>query len=109
MMPMPTPAPTAPSPPPTPRPIDLPALAMFPVRPPVAARNVMTLWNKVPPPVGLMALGDRAAEVDRGERREDERLQRRDEPHLEDEQHDARGQREPGDRRDAEEHRERAG
>ncbi len=56
---------------------------MSPVRPLVAANNVMTLWNKVIPPDGLMMFGDRAAEVDRGEGGEDESLERGDEPDLE--------------------------
>src|SRR5439155_13637333 len=64
MLPMPTPAPSAPRPTPSARPIAFPA---FSTSPDVAARRVVT----VPP----LVLGlDRRADVDGGQRREDERL-----------------------------------
>jgi len=59
--------------------------------------------------VGLMVVGDRSAEIDRGERREDECLQRSDEADLEDEENDPEGQREEAEPGDAEQNGERPG
>src|SRR5688500_10784063 len=71
MMPMPTPAPTAPRPPPTPRAIALPASAPSSAAAKMRVRNVASTEGSP----WLVGLGDRAAEVDGRERREDERLQ----------------------------------
>src|SRR3982750_4952526 len=104
MYPMPTPAPAAPRPPPMPSATGLPAFE------PAAgawARWVMTARSTVTP--WLVLRGDGAAEVDRGERGEDEGLQRRDKPDLEEEQGDARGDGDPPERGDPEQDGERAG
>src|SRR5438874_2059196 len=101
---MPTPAPAAPRPPPMPRATALPAFepasvawAMWVM----TARSTLTPW--------LVLLGDGAAEVDRGERGEDEGLQRGDKPHLEEEQRDTGGERQPAEAGDPEQDGERAG
>src|SRR2546430_13335493 len=66
MLPMPTPAPRAPRPTPSARPIAFPALVTSPE---VAARSaVLIVWTSLV--LGL----DGRADVDRGQRREDERL-----------------------------------
>ena len=98
------PAPMAPRPPPTPRAIALPAL-----RPSSACGDERAMQDDDGQVHGdapwLVVLGDRAAEVDRGQGGEDERLQRGDQADLEEEE---------GDRRsaavnDAERRRGRAG
>src|SRR5215213_1178084 len=91
MMPMPTPAPTAPRPPPTPRAIALPASAPSST----AAKTVLRIVASTEGgSFWLVVLGDGAAEVDGTERGEDERLQRRHQAQLEEEQRDAERQRE---------------
>src|ERR671917_662140 len=83
MMPMPTPAPTAPRPPPTPRAIARPASA------PASAWARSEMRKGSTSTVGLLclvALGDRAAEVDGTEHGEDEGLQRRHQAQLEQEE-----------------------
>src|SRR5688572_27133864 len=86
MMPMPTPAPTAPRPPPTPRAIALPASAPSSAAAKrlnmVRSRSTEVLLSR------LVMLGDGAAEVDRGQGGEDERLQRGDQADLEHEEDD---------------------
>src|SRR3954451_16312325 len=106
MMPMPTPAPTAPSPPPTPRAIALPASAPSSA---AAKMKAIMVASTERSPLGLVVLGDGAAEVDRSQRGEDERLQGRDEADLEGEQGDAEGERDDPECLDAEEHRDAAG
>src|SRR3954462_4303611 len=106
MMPMPTPAPTAPRPPPTPSAIALPAsapssAAAKTVERIVASTGRVSFW--------LVVLGDGAAEVDGSQRGEDERLQRRDQADLEEEQDDPERERHPAQRLEAEQHREPAG
>src|SRR5918994_2958350 len=59
--------------------------------------------------VGLVVLGDRAAEVDGREGGEDERLQRRDEADLEGEEQHAEREREDAERLQAEQHGEATG
>src|SRR6059058_2212169 len=103
MMPMPTPAPTAPRPPPTPRATALPAFE------PAASAWAMKVIRGSSrctgeAPLGLVGPGDRAAEVDGSQGGEDERLQGRDQPDLEDEQHDADRQGEDADGLEAEQH-----
>src|SRR5215211_6502680 len=104
---MPTPAPAAPSPPPRPRAMALPASEAFSGEA-ACARVVMTarsttglLW--------LVLLGDGAAEIDRGERGEDEGLQGRDKADLEEEEDDPRGEGDDAQRFDAEQHHQAAG
>src|SRR3712207_6844889 len=105
MMPMPTPAPTAPSPPPTPsamaRPASEPASAWAKI---VTRENSRSTGGSL----GLVALGDRAAEVDGSQSGEDERLQRRDEAELEQVQGDAERQREDAEDLQAEDDPEAA-
>src|SRR4029450_12717897 len=106
MMPMPTPAPTAPRPPPTPSAIALPAsapssAAAKTVERIVASTGRVSFW--------LVVLGDGAAEVDGSQRGEDERLQRRDQADLEEEQDDAQRERHPAQRLETEQDREAAG
>src|ERR1044071_2720939 len=85
MMPMPTPAPTAPRPPPTPSAMALPASAPSST----AAKTVVRIVASTgPDSFGLVVLGERAAEVDGSQRGEDERLQRGDQPDLEEEEDD---------------------
>src|SRR4051812_32414946 len=57
----------------------------------------------------LVGLGDRAADVDRGQSGEDERLQSGHEAHLEQVQHDAQGQQQNADPSDAEDDRQAPG
>src|SRR6476469_3819962 len=106
MMPMPTPAPTAPRPPPTPRAIALPAAepaSDCPKTVRTGRSRSSTEW------LLLVMLGDRAAEIDGRERGEDERLQRRDQADLENEESDRERQRDPPERLDPQQHREAAG
>src|ERR671930_317146 len=81
MIPVPTPAPTAPRPPPTPSAIALPASEPSLA----AAKSVVTKDSRFTfvAPLWLVTLGDGAADVDRGQGGEDERLQRRHEADLE--------------------------
>src|SRR5215210_6469040 len=105
MMPMPTPAPTAPRPPPTPSAIALPA------------SDPASAWARMVSRTGsrstagllwLVMLGDGAAEVDRGQGGEDERLKRGDQAHLEQEERDAERQRQHAEDLEAEQHRQAA-
>src|SRR5258705_13956408 len=85
---MPAPAPAAPRPPPMPSATALPAFEPASVAWAIwvmTARSTVTPW--------LVLRGDGAAEVDRGERGEDEGLQRRDKPHFEEVEQDAGGER----------------
>src|SRR3954468_6429621 len=100
MNPMPTPAPTAPRPPPTPRAIALPSS-------PDAARTERRVDSMGSPL--LVALGDRAAEVDGAEHGEDEGLQRRHEAQLEEVEEHAGRQGEDPEHLEAEQHGEAAG
>src|SRR5215210_6325649 len=105
MIPMPTPAPTAPRPPPTPRAIDLPASE------PASACARSEMRKGSTSTVGLLclvALGDRATEVDGTEHGEDEGLQRRHEAQLEEVQDDPGGQHEHAEHLEAEQDREPA-
>src|ERR671921_751587 len=106
MMPMPTPAPTAPRPPPTPRAIALPASAPSSAAAKMTVRNVASTEGS---PLGLVVLGDRAAEVDGREGGEDERLQGRHQPDLEEEDRDAGRDDDDPERLDPEQHGEPAG
>src|SRR5215217_5260777 len=104
MMPMPTPAPTAPRPPPTPRAIALPASD-----PASAWAKIETSRESTGSPLRSVMLGDGAAEVDGGQGGEDERLQRGDQPHLEEEEDHAEGQREHAEELEAQQDGEPAG
>src|SRR3954465_160165 len=82
MKPTPTPGPTVPRPAPTPS-----AIARSPLA--VASSDaaaVMLVTSPRSTVAPLVLLGDRAAEIDRGESGEYEGLQRRDQAHLDDEQ-----------------------
>src|SRR3954468_13511193 len=106
MMPMPTPAPTAPRPPPTPRAIALPASEPSSAAAKTKAKSVLRIltgWTL------LVGLGDRAADVDRGQSGEDERLQGGHQADLEQVEHDAQRQQEHADSRDAEDDGQTAG
>src|SRR5215210_996414 len=107
MMPMPTPAPTAPRPPPTPRAIALPASE------PASACAMSEMRRGRTSTVGLLcvlvAFGDRAAEVDRAEGCEDERLQGRHQAQLEEVEDHAGRESEDAQDLEAEQHREPAG
>src|SRR6266571_460468 len=90
MLPMPTPAPTAPSPTPRPKAIAWPSLTCGAA----AARN------ETSDTAASLVFGlDRRADVDRGQRREDERLDRDDDDHLEEIEDDRAGQPEEPPRR----------
>src|SRR3712207_3200230 len=102
----PTRAPTAPRPAPTPRAIALPASDPASAWAKMVSRRGSTSTGA---PFRSVVLGDRAAEVDGGQRGEDERLQRRDEADLEEEQRHGDRQREPAEHLDAEQPREAAG
>src|SRR4051812_19023401 len=106
MIPMPTPAPTAPRPPPTPSAIALPASAPSST---AAKTNERSVASTGAVSFDLVVLGDGAAEVDGSERGEDERLQGRHEPHLEEEDRDPRGDDDHAERLDPEQHGEAAG
>src|SRR5215207_9140772 len=89
MYPTPTPGPMVPRPAPTPSAMALPALrpiASFSAT--VAARVVMTVRSTAVSCDSLVRLGDRAAEVDRSQGGEDEGLEGRDQPDLEEEEGD---------------------
>src|SRR5918996_5249589 len=107
IMPMPTPAPTAPRPPPTPRAIARPAAAAL--SSPAWARRVTTEKSRSTESLlCLVVLGDGAAEVDGSQRGEDERLKRRHQADLEEEQRDPERQREGAEELEAEDHRQAA-
>src|SRR4051812_43807606 len=93
MKPTPTPGPMVPRPAPMPSAIALPALRPYSCGSAAWARVVTSLRTFRSTVFSLLVLlGDRAAEVDRGESGEDEGLQRRDQPDLEEEEghrHDA--------------------
>src|SRR3954466_2773866 len=105
MEPMPTPAPAAPRPPPMPSAMALPAFEPASV---AWARWVMTARSTLTPWL-VPFLGDGAAQVDRGERGEDEGLQRRHKPDFEEEQGDAGREGDPAEAGDPEQDSERAG
>src|SRR3954451_22281921 len=104
MKPTPTPGPTVPRPAPTPSPIAR--------RPLAGASPDPWAWMLVTSPrstvAPLVLLGDRAAEIDRGESGEDEGLQRRDQAHLEEEEGDAHDDRDGAERREPQQHHEAA-
>src|ERR1700729_2049112 len=75
MMPMPTPAPTAPRPPPT----AIPKPAVIPE----AAAIGMTCKRNIRGLLVVLVVSGRAGDVDRGQGREDERLQRGHQAQLE--------------------------
>src|SRR5688500_2061024 len=106
MMPMPTPAPTAPRPPPTPSAIALPASAPSSAAAKrlnmVRSRSTEVLLSR------LVMLGDGAAEVDRGQGGEDERLKRRDQADLEQEEGDTDRQRDEAEHLEAQQYGEAA-
>src|SRR5512132_1151788 len=79
MMPMPIPAPIEPSPAPTPSAIALPALVIPTAVVLLAAWASGSIRSVIAAPF-LMSFGGRAADVDRGEDREDKRLKRGDKP-----------------------------
>src|SRR5438067_548304 len=99
MMPMPTPAPTAPRPPPTaiPKPFVIPE----------EAAAVMMCKGSIRDSFSLV-VSDRAAYVDCGQGREDERLQRGHEAQLKEVDRDTGGKRDPSERLEPEDHREPA-
>src|SRR3954453_12186478 len=103
MMPMPTPAPAAPRPPPTPRAMDLPAFETSPSRAAMIDETVVMVA-----PWFLVGFGDGAAEVDGSQGGEDERLQRGDQPDLEEEEDDPERQGQPAQGGDAQQHGQRA-
>src|SRR3954447_21470938 len=100
MKPTPTPGPTVPSPAPTPSAIARRPLAVASLDP-WAMMLVTSPRSTVSP---LVLLGDRAAEIDRGEGGEDEALQRRHKPHFEEEEGDAHDDRDRAQRREPEQH-----
>src|SRR3954451_2687299 len=102
---MPTPAPAAPRPPPMPSATALPAFEPASV---AWARWVMTARSTLTPWL-VPFLGDGAAQVDRGERGEDEGLQRRHKPDFEEEERDAGRNGDPPEGGDPEQDGERAG
>src|SRR3954451_11609094 len=105
MKPTPTPGPTVPRPAPTPSAIARRPLAVASLDP-WAMMLVTSPRSTVAP---LVLLGDRAAEVDRGESGEDEGLQRGDQAHFEEEEGDGYDDRDRAERREAEQHDEAAG
>src|SRR4051794_24696145 len=105
MKPTPTPGPTVPRPAPTPSAMARRPLAVASLLP--CARKVVTVSRIMS--LLLVLLGDRAAEIDRGESGEDERLQGGDQDHLEQEEDDGDRQRDHAKRREAEQSHEAAG
>src|SRR3954467_1214294 len=85
MKPTPMPGPMVPRPAPMPRAIALPALRPYSAGSAACAISVMSEMSTVLL-APLVLLGDGAAEVDRGEGGEDERLEGRDEADLEEEE-----------------------
>src|SRR3954451_9998375 len=106
MMPMPTPAHTAPRPPPTPTAMALPASAASSA---AAKMTLRTMVKKVTMGLLLVGLGDRAAEVDRGQGGEDEGLQGGHEADLEQVEDEADRQQRNADSGDTEDDRQAAG
>src|SRR5215218_6403238 len=106
MMPMPTPAPTAPRPPPTPTAMALPASAASSA---AAKTKLRSMVKKVTMGLLLVGLGDRAAEVDRGQSGEDEGLQGGHQADLEQVKDQPDRQQRDADAGDAEDHRQAAG
>src|SRR3954453_9733034 len=104
MNPTPTPGPTVPRPAPTPSAIARRPLAVASLDP-WAMMFVTSPRSTVAP---LVLLGDRAAEIDRGESGEDEGLQRRDQTDFEEEEGDAHDDRDRAERREPEQHHEAA-
>src|SRR4051794_13359148 len=104
MKPTPTPGPTVPSPAPTPSAIARRPLAVASLDP-WAMMLVTSPRSTVAP---LVLLGDRAAEIDRGESGEDEGLKRRDQAHFEEEEGDAHDDRDRAQGREREQHHEAA-
>src|ERR1700753_4509435 len=97
MIPMPTPAPRAPRPPPIPIP-----------RPALTPAAICKMGKSTSSSFGLV-VGDRATEVDRGQRGEDECLKRGHEAQLEQVDQDPERQREPPKPTRAEDHGEPPG
>src|SRR5947209_7423835 len=102
MKPMPMPAPTAPSPPPIP----IPSPAEPDEDDDDAANNKR--WESTLSSFVSVG-GGGATDVDRGQDRKDERLERGDQPQLEEVDEDAEGQGEPAQERQAENHRQAPG
>src|SRR5436190_12416556 len=104
---MPTPAPAAPRPPPMPSAIARPAFC------PVASDAAWAMWvmtaRSTVDSLLVPFLGDGAAQVDRGERGEDEGLERRHKPDFEEEQGDAGREGDPAEAGDPEQDGKRAG
>src|SRR3954452_1918248 len=98
MKPTPTPGPTVPSPAPTPSAIARTPLAVASSG--AAARMFVASPRSTVAP--LVLLGDRAAEIERGEIAEDEGLQPRHKPHFEEEEGDAHDDRDRAQRREPE-------
>src|SRR3954469_16635169 len=105
MNPTPTPGPTVPRPAPTPSAIARRPLAVASLDP-WAMMFVTSPRSTVAP---LVLLGDRAAEIDRGESGEDEGLKRRDQAHLEEEEDDGGRERDHAHRREPEQGHQAAG
>src|SRR6059058_950490 len=105
MKPTPTPGPTVPRPAPTPSAIARRPLAVASLL--ACARKERESRSMGAP--SLVLFGDGAAEVDRGEGREDERLERGDQAHFEEEEGDGERDGEHAQRRQAEQHDEAAG
>src|SRR3954452_8727090 len=102
MKPTPTPGPTVPRPAPTPR-----AIARSPLEGSPPAWAKMLIVSRIMSLL-LVLLGDRAAEIDRGESGEDEGLQRGHQAHFEEEEGDGHDDRHRAERRQAEQHDEPA-
>src|SRR3954454_12696437 len=100
MKPTPTPGPTVPRPAPTPSAIARRPLAVASLDP--AAMMLVTSPRSTVAP--LVLLGDRAAEIDRGESGEDEGLQGGHEAHFEEEEGDGHDDRDGAQRREPEQH-----
>src|SRR3954464_4355190 len=105
MKPTPTPGPTVPRPAPTPRAMARRPLAVASLLP--CARRVVTVSRIMS--LLLVLLGDRAAEIDRGESAEDEGLQRRHQAHLEEEEGQRHDQRQRPERGEPEQDHQAAG
>src|SRR3954469_18352624 len=106
MKPTPTPGPTVPRPAPTPRAIARSPFAVASALPPCATRKLRVSRSMS---LLLVLLGDRAAEIDRGESAEDEGLQGRHEAHLEEEERQRHDERQRAERRQPEQDDEAAG
>src|SRR3954449_6458035 len=102
MKPTPTPGPTVPRPAPTPS-----AIARSPFEGSLAWARMLIVSRIMS--LLLVLLGDRAAEIDRGESGEDEGLQRGHQADLEEEEGQRHDQRQRPQRREAEQHDQAAG